>query len=396
MKFMEIEPLSLETTDNCWVIRCRINRIDDDDYASKDDLWFKFDQSIVPPDDLDCDSYLLAVIIDAMQEKRDVIVKGNISKHLLSNLVEYQSAWDKWLPDIYSCVNIKVDSIRNDSAVVSGAICAFSGGIDGTFSVWRHSQKKYSYRSQEIKLCSMVHGFDIPLGDKSSFQNAYKRAQKTLSDIPLKLVPIQTNCRQIKKINWEQTFSCTLVAALSNFKKVAGICIVGSSNPYDSLVFPWGSPLVIDHLLSSGDFNVIHDGASHNRTEKVKEICDWKRGVEHLRVCWEGKLRDQNCGKCEKCVRTKLNFLASGASIPKCFPESNIVDDIKNITLKNEAIRGEWRQISEYAIKNNINAPWVRLVHKTINKKPFNESIFPQGSRRREYAKFLKRRLIKP
>ncbi|NES42742.1 hypothetical protein [Moorena sp. SIO2C4] len=393
MKYIEIEPLNRETTDSDCVRRCRIKRIDGDVQVDQTELWFQFDKSIVPPEDNDCDSYLLAVIMDAMKEERDVIVKGEVSKQLLSNLVEYQVAWYKWLPDLYSYINISAESIRDNSTPVSGAICAFSGGVDATFSVWRHSQAKFSHRSQDIKLCSIVHGFDIPLREETSFNNASKRAQETLKDIQLKLVPIKTNYREITTVNWEHAFSCVLVAVLSNFKKVAGTCIVGSSEPYDSLVIPWGSSPITDHLLSSGDFHVIHDGASHNRTEKVKEICDWKVGIENLRVCWQGDLKDRNCGKCEKCVRTKLNFLATGNPIPICFPDSNILDDIKEITLPNEAVRGEWRQIYEYANKNEVKDSWVGQLRRTLNKKSLIDKILPKGSPQREIVKNLTRKI---
>ena len=319
--------------------------------------------------------------MDAMKENRNIIVKGEISKQLLSNLVEYQAAWNKWLPNLYSCIGISVDSIKNNSALASGAICAFSGGVDATFSAWRHSQKKCSHRSQKINLCTMVHGFDIPLSDEAAFYNASKKAEKTLSDIHLKLVTIQTNYRQITKVNWEHAFSNALVSTLSNFKKVSGTCIVGSSEPYDSLIIPWGSSPITDHLLSSADFVVIHDGASHNRTEKVKEICDWSVGIDNLRVCWQGDLKDLNCGECEKCVRTKLNFLATNNLIPKCFPDSDIIEDLKNIELKNKSTRAEWQQIYDYAIKNKVLASWVYRLPIILNNKSFLDKIRFKGKK---------------
>ena len=388
MNYIEIEPFEREIKDNDCVRRCGIKRIDDNVQVDYKDLWFKFDKSIIPPEDNDCDSYLLAIVMDAMKENRNVIVKGKVSKQLLSNLVEYQAAWSKWLPDIYSCINISVDSFREDGANVSGSVCAFSGGVDATFSVWRHSQGKCSYRSQEIKFCSMVHGFDIPIIEESTFNNAFKSAQKTLSDIHLKLEPIRTNYRLITKVSWEHAFSCALVSALNNFKKYAGTCIVGSSEPYDALVIPWGSSPITDHLLSSGDFNVIHDGASHSRIEKVKEICEWKVGVENLRVCWQGELKDRNCGKCEKCVRTKLNFLVTGNPIPTCFSDSNVIDNFKNVELHNDAIRSEWRNIYKYAKKNKVKAPWVEQIPIIIEKSiPMIDRIIPNGSALREFIK---------
>ncbi|WP_205695299.1 hypothetical protein [Corallincola luteus] len=316
-----------------------------------------------------------------------------MSKQLLSNLTEFQAVWCKWLPNVYSQVNIHVDTIREEEHPKNGAICAFSGGVDATFSVWMHKQSKFGYRSQNIKLCSIVHGFDIPLKDKVAFNNTVKRSEETLADLGLEIKPIRTNYREITKVSWEHAFSSALVATLSNYKSLAGTCIVGSSEPYDSLVIPWGSSPITDHLLGSGDFIVMHDGASHSRTEKVKEISSWPLGLSNLRVCWEGDIRDRNCGKCEKCLRTQLNFLAVNAPIPTSFEPIDIIAAMKKIELKNNVIRAEWRQTRQYAKEHGIDDDWVKQIPKVIKRKPLIEKLLPQESRRRKSLKKVKNKV---
>jgi hypothetical protein len=387
--FIQLVPLDHEITNNSFVRRCKIKRINNNGQDDEEDLWFKIDKSVSLPKDNDCDAYVLAIVMDAMKENKNIEVKGEVSRQLLSNLVEYQAAWNKWLPNIYNQINISCDYIRDDFKKVSGAICAFSGGVDATFSVWRHTQLQCSYRSQKINLCSIVHGFDIPLNDQSAFNNARRRAQNTLRDVGINLFPIETNYRDISRVNWEHSFSCALVATLSNFKNSAGTCIVGSSEPYDSLVIPWGSSPITDHLLSSDEFVVMHDGASHSRTEKVKEISTWKAGADNLRVCWQGDLKDKNCGACEKCIRTKLNFLAVKSPIPSCFPKSNIINDLEGVVLSNDVVRAEWRQLYEFSEKNRIEEPWVQKVSKIINRKTLIDRVLPKGSTRREIIKNL-------
>ncbi|MGS0725213.1 hypothetical protein ACVBKF_03420 [Shewanella sp. 0m-11] len=372
MKSIILEPLAHKIAGEYCERQCKITRTEQDGSANETLLWFQFDKNITPPQDEDCDSYLLATIMDAMKEKRHIEVKGSVSKELLSNLVEYQAAWSKWLPETYQSINITCQQVREQQAKVDGAICAFSGGVDATFSVWMHSQKRNSYRSQDIKLCSLVHGFDIPIEDETAFSNARNTIHETLSNIDLTLFPIKTNFRKISRVNWEHSHACALVSTLSNFKNSAGTCIIGSSEPYDALVIPWGSSPITDHLLSSGDFSVVHDGASYNRTEKVKGITDWQAGLSNLRVCWQGDLKDRNCGKCEKCVRTKLNFLAVNAPIPSCFPQSDIIQDLQKVKLKNKVSLSEWQGILTYAQHHGINEPWViqvaNIIHKKTNK----------------------------
>ena len=223
----------------------------------------------------------------------------------------------------------------------------------------------------------------------SSLKKPRALAQSTLQNIELDLFAIKTNYRKIAKVRWEDAFAIALVAVLNNFKNHAGTCLIGSSEPYDELVIPWGSSPLTDHLLSSEVFTVIHDGASHSRTEKVGEISDWPVGIKNLRVCWQGKDKYKNCGQCEKCIRTKLNFLAVGAPIPECFPESDIYSDLDKIKLPlaNEPIRTEYRQIRDSAIKNGISAPWVKRMTVIANKKPIIETLLPLHSTRRKIVK---------
>jgi len=70
---------------------------------------------------------------------------------------------------------------------------------------------------------------------------------------------------------------------------------------------PWGSDPRIDHLLSTDDLEVVHDGASATRIAKTAAIAPWTETRGLLRVCSprpDGRL--VNCCQCEKCLRTMV------------------------------------------------------------------------------------------
>ena len=48
--------------------------------------------------------------------------------------------------------------------------------------------------------------------------------------------------------------------------------LIGSSEPYDALVIPWGSSPITDYLLSGDRLSIVHDGAGFSRTDKVAEV----------------------------------------------------------------------------------------------------------------------------
>jgi hypothetical protein len=385
-KYMVLAPLP-DRIESDWIVRsCQVRRRTGPRAESQQTLWYKFRAANGAPNASDCDAYLRALVLDAMREQRTLVIEGSVSRKLLANLTEFQSAWNKWLPDTYHLVpmephearpTVKCDSLGN-------AICAFSGGVDATFSVWMHSQKRNGWRTRDISLCALVHGFDIPLNNQAMFDHVLLRSSQTLQELNIPITPVVTNYREITTTKWEHAFSAALVAALDTFKANGTACLIGSGQPYNSVVVPWGSSPLTDHLLSSGDFDVILDGASHNRSEKIREIGDWAQGMRNLRVCWQGEQKDANCGKCEKCLRTMANFLACGKPIPPCFPEqATLTQNLKSITLRTDVLRSEWRGIVNAASAHGVSGAWIHSVRQMLKRRRASEYVFPVGSRGR-------------
>lgn len=369
MRRIELLPLARQIDGTEWTRRCAVRRFDNDQLIDEEQLWFRSNTSVEPPADDDCDSYLISLLMDAMGEGREVVVHGSVSASLLSNLFEFQSAWSKWLPDRLRVVEIHASNIRTDDPFVPGAVSAFSGGVDATFSAWRHSQKLCGHRSQDLKLCIMVHGLDIPLSDEARFEGASRTAAQTLADIGLTLAPIRTNLREVVRANWIDAFGTAVAASLINFKNVAGTGVIASSEPYDAIVIPCGSNPVTDALLGSDSFKILHDGASHSRTEKVQALASWSVGIENLRVCWQSAETDGNCGTCEKCLRTKLNFLAAGVPVPGCLGDPDVQPaQIKGVALRGAPLRADWRQIYEFTQRNNVSGTWVTALSKRLRR----------------------------
>lgn len=95
-----------------------------------------------------------------------------------------------------------------------------------------------------------------------------------------------------------------------------------------------------------------------------------------------------------------LNIAANNLPIPPCFPSCVIIlEDVEKLELKNEVVRGEWRQIRETAKRNGISADWVRAVEKKleprwfeklaskINWQTLKDLLFPEGTTRKRIAK---------
>lgn len=362
------------------------------------DLWFIYPKNVPMPKDNNCDSYLLGTLLLAMKLKTDISVHGSVSKELLVNLTELQAVWNKWCPETYSLIDIQVDDIRDDDVQADGAIVAFSGGVDAQFTAYRHATDQAGYCTQKISAGVLIHGFDIPFADAEGFAGAAKKAANALDDLGLPLLVVKTNLSRVwgkenksRSVNWEHQCGMAVAATLTGLSNVAGTGLIGSGEPYDALVAPWGSHPITDPLCSSGSFNIIHDGAGFNRSEKTKVLAKWSAGMKNLRVCWVGDLKDSNCGICEKCVRTRLNFLLADAANPGCFSDPINKKMFENISLNSEAARTEWQLIRNEIKSTGKAVKWLPEVEKALKRKagPKLRFLLPQGSQRRDLIKKL-------
>jgi hypothetical protein len=120
-------------------------------------------------------------------------------------------------------------------------------------------------------------------------------------------------------------YATAVASSLMIFQKKFGKGVIASGRPYSHQLIKRGSNPLTDVMLSSDSFKIVHDGAEFTRCSKALYISSWTNGLRNLRVCWEGEEKDKNCGKCEKCVRTILNFRVNGINLPDCF-DSDVQD----------------------------------------------------------------------
>lgn len=356
--------------------RCRIERHGGDAHVkAPESLWFEFEPSTHDPSATDAEPFAVAMLPQAMREARDLVVHGAVSPRLLQNLSELVDAWHCWLPERYARVRVVADSVAQPGAPLEGAVAAFSGGVDSTFTLWRHAARSSSDGRRTIALAVLIHGLDIPLDDETAFRIAFARAGRAAADVGIPLSPVRTNFRQMVPGEWVMSFGAALASCLHLFKGRCGAGLIASSKPYDDLLLPSGSNPITDPLMSGDRFEIVHDGAAFSRAVKVAAIGQWRAGVEALRVCWEGPHKDRNCGACEKCIRTACSFLASGLPVPAHLGGTPGPNAIHGIRLSKDRTIKEWRHVLEAATAHGIADPWVRAVRWRLRRLAVRRAI---------------------
>ena len=333
-----------------------------------------------------CDPFVLAALFIAMQTPADLQVHGTVSPSLIRNLEEFQAIWHAWLPDRYQPVEILAESEQEiRPADGSPAIMTFSGGVDSSFTAWRHRTGHAGRQTQDLQAGLILHGFDIPLKSEKAFDHAYERSRIMLDSLGMETIPMTTNLRGLGGL-FDNCHGAILASCLSVLQKRFSVGLIADSAPYQILVFPWslpyGSNPLSDRFLSSNAFTIIDDGAGYYRFDKAQALSGWPEAMSNLRVCLgrNPQARVRNCCKCEKCIRNILIFRVLELGLPAFFEHDVSDRQILRMSYTTPARFANYSRILEEAHRRGIRASWVRALRLSILSNrillPFRRSAF--------------------
>jgi hypothetical protein len=306
-------------------------------------------------------SFLLAYLVPAMHLGLPIHLLQPIDLVTYQNLMEWQEAFASWSPTRLRPIPIKCDIVSEQPRPYLNekkSITAFSGGVDSCFTALRHTSREDAiFRRSNLKAGLMIEGFDISLEQSPTFELAWQRSVNILESLKLSAYRLKTNLRSLEKpfnCSWEyETHGIWLAASLACYESFFDLVLIPSTYTYEMLKFPWASNPITDPLYSSTTVTYWHDGAAYNKLTKVNKIANHLAVQESLRVCWEGKQLDRNCGKCFKCVATQVCFWLSDISNPSCFDCSCTHKDVARTYLKNEHNRYLFRLLAKEAQQQN-------------------------------------------
>jgi hypothetical protein len=271
-------------------------------------------------DEPSADAFLAACFpLAALHGEERVRIEGHPCSMLIEGLLTAHSWWASW-GGLTSGPPIIESRGRGSTqhSPHSHAVACLSGGVDGLHMLMQNRRLYSRDDPAYIRDAVFVHGFDIGKRARDPENERYRTALARLEPVAvesgLRLIPCRTNLRHLpsKPGFWAARHNGAALAAVGHAAILGrGFLFIAASH-HVSRPVPMGSHPAIDGLFSSQRIRVIHDGGRFSRLDKVRDLVNWPAALAALRVCPASLESGVNCGKCEKCLRTRLELLAAG------------------------------------------------------------------------------------
>jgi len=257
----------------------------------------------------------------AMTVGEDLDVRLPVCPELRSNLMQLQAIWRSWYPSLHS---VRIDGEQADAegeASNRRTGLFYSGGVDSAYSLARCLDA-----GAAVPDLLMVWGADVALSKREVFSEMLARYERLAEHYGTMLLPLATNLRETSwgRTDWLGLAHGALFAAcgLAVGPRYSTLALASSDNSY-SPCSPLGSHPGTDPLFSTARTAFLHDVAD-TRVAKCAALGGHRQLLATLRVCWETQT-GQNCGRCEKCLRTMMALELVGL-LPSCdlFPASTV------------------------------------------------------------------------
>jgi hypothetical protein len=258
-------------------------------------------------------------VLPALQHgEQRITMSEPIEPELRNNLLEALSWFRRW-GLVQSTIQIETQyEPRYPRAIPIRKGSFLSGGID-SLAILRANRLDFPLsHPAAIQDCLFVHGFDIgglKEGDAEidSFKLALNALSSIAKDAKVNLIPVYTNVRHLcdDLHFWIYQFHGAALSSVAHaFSQRLTSVSIASAYKIQNLRNKTTHPL-IEPNYSSANLRISVGSLLYSRLERVQMIADWPVALANLRVCTLNPSGELNCGKCEKCLRTMLQLLAS-------------------------------------------------------------------------------------
>jgi len=289
-----VDDLQRASADGACEISARVRRHG----AEERRLWWRFPQEFAPAA-LDGSPFLAGVLMWAMRHGDDVTVDAPVSPRLLANIDTITAIFNSLFPAERRRVAVRAEAGSPPPPTdVTG--CYFTRGADSWYAVLSALEDD----PQTPGLTHLVFSPDFvsSLNSPELIREKTEATRRAAQRTGMAFVEVATNLKH--DFGGAQLVSTALALG---FRRM----LVPSGAMHGEIVRATTHP-ILDHRFSTERTEIVHYGDA-SRVDKIARIARSQDALDTLRVCHYDGVRDDNCGRCEKCVRTMLELHVAGA-----------------------------------------------------------------------------------
>jgi len=258
------------------------------------------------------DPFFPGLLIPCLFSGENLEILPPLSQKLMENQSVVQDIFLSWHPNKAKRVEVKAETLhQNQVKSIEKSATFFSLGVDSMYSLLKHISQNSTSPENQLKSIIYIKGMELPLSIYAKQQDrpVIDAIKKVGRHYDLDVIIGETNLRDIFPLDWEDQYfgpglASTALSLSNGFRKI----FIPSSHSYRFFFHDPSSPL-LDHLWSTEQTQIIHDGAEKERAEKIADsIVNDNFALNNLRVCVDNDGGIHNCGKCGKCIRTMVTL----------------------------------------------------------------------------------------
>jgi hypothetical protein len=261
-----------------------------------------------PPEPDDATGPLALALLLAMRTGEDLLLRGRVDSALLGRVDQLQEHYLGCAPQRLRPVGVEADGTLDDGEPAPLAAACFSRGVD---SIYQAATR----RGRDGPLDALLFVDRIePIHDAAVRAREIELAEKAAALLGLPLVLADAPLRELAdaSFDWEDAVGAGLGWVGHALSGRIGRLVIPSSDSIASLG-PTGAGPALDPLLSSRRIAFEPGGVERTRMGKVEWIVRNEPGLlPYLKVCF-AENREDNCGRCGKCLHTMACLRAVGA-----------------------------------------------------------------------------------
>lgn len=342
------------------------------------DVFYEVEGMDLPPVDASFAIWHLLWLAARRKEGR-LHIAGSVDPVVLERANQMSRTWELWQPARWWPVTVTADQLSAPAQGAGGPLTLFSGGVDSTDMLM-------SLGRQETRGTALtIHGMDYPLSAPDQFSELLASTGELLGELNYRSVVLRTSARSICQgdLAWGMALAgCAFVfsTAFSKAQVAADL-----SWEQDAVSFPWGINHITNRYFGGTSFSLDYVGEHRTRTTKVRDIARSDLALRSISLCNNMQAaRPRNCGRCQKCLRTKASFAVVLGYQPDIFADASFgPEEIARLNLSDKFEKAFFVDLYQYARHNGTlkALPWleqryVRDILEPARRKAYLKRLF--------------------